>query len=201
MTNFWAKFKKEGSNLYRFDTRIYLNKIKKPRKGDVCIGAVVGKNPGSAKPSEDKNGKLQKISLDGDKLLPTVRNIIQKSYRKNNRTIPAGHYVQVLNLFYLCNPKLEDAINQFESQNKKVFCDSEDKAFPWIWYLWGSSNSSLNIYKKRFFNIKADTHFFFNQENQEVCRRIPTANDFARHTQGLKQSLIIPFISRIMKFT
>ena len=165
MTNFWAKFKIEGSNLYRFDTRIYLNKIKKPEKSDVCIGAVVGKNPGSAKPSEGKSGKLQKISLDGDKLLPTVRNIIQKSHRRNNSTIPARHYLQVLNLFYLCSPKLENAINQFESQNKKGFCDSENKAFPWIWYLWGGSNSSLNIYKKRFVNIKADTHFFLQSEN------------------------------------
>lgn len=201
MSNFWAKFKIEDSKLYRFDTRIYLNKIDNPENNDVCIGAVVGKNPGSAKPTRIENNSLQKINLDGDKLLPTVRNIIQKSYRKNDQGLPTGHYVQVLNLFYLCNSDLKEAINKFENNDKKEYCSSENKHFPWIWYLWGGSNTSLNNYKKRFKDIQANTHFFFNQKTKKVCRRVPASNDFARHTQGLKQNLIIPFISEIVKFT
>lgn len=48
MSNYWAKFKKVDDDTFRFDTRIYLIKISEPSDDYICIGAVVGKNPGSA---------------------------------------------------------------------------------------------------------------------------------------------------------
>lgn len=48
MSYYWAKFKKIDDNIFRFDTRVYLNPTKSPGENDICIGAIVGKNPGSA---------------------------------------------------------------------------------------------------------------------------------------------------------
>lgn len=112
MTYFWAKFKMSGSNTFRFDTRIYLNEIEEPLKTDICIGAIVGKNPGSANPCDKTKSSLQEINLDGDKLLSSVRNIIRKSYQEAKSKLPNQGYIQVLNLFYLCNPDLEKAIEE-----------------------------------------------------------------------------------------
>jgi hypothetical protein len=79
MSHFWAKFQSVDRELFRLDTRIYLKNIDAPRQTDSCIGAIVGKNPGSAKPSST-TGEIQPIQLGDDKLLPTVRSIITKAY-------------------------------------------------------------------------------------------------------------------------
>ena len=45
-----AIFRSEGDETFRLDTRVYLKEINEPQDSDICVGAVVGKNPGSAKP-------------------------------------------------------------------------------------------------------------------------------------------------------
>ncbi|WP_416150240.1 hypothetical protein ACM26V_04430 [Salipaludibacillus sp. HK11] len=50
---YWAKFELKNNILYRFDTRIYMNPTSKPFDKDISIGAVVGKNLGSAKPYDN----------------------------------------------------------------------------------------------------------------------------------------------------
>ena len=55
---FYARFEIIENNLYRFDTRIYFNNHS-PGSDDECIGAIIGKNPGSAKPIE--LGRLAKL--------------------------------------------------------------------------------------------------------------------------------------------
>ena len=103
MAYYWANFKEIDGNLFRFDTRIYLNNITEPQVGDKCIGAVVGKNPGSAISRESTViDALVEIELAGDKLLPNVRSIILKSFPEIKRS----QYVQVLNLFYLCEKNI-----------------------------------------------------------------------------------------------
>lgn len=199
MSYYWAIFKRIGSNTFRFDTRIYINEIGEPRKSDPCIGAVVGKNPGSANPSDITKIHLQEIILSGDKLLPSVKNIIQKSYNEAKTEIPSRGFIQVLNLFYLCNTNLERAIEESKKFDKLKFCQSEQNSFPWIWYVWGNSMVSINKHKNRFNNIKAKKHFFFNQNTKRIDQRKPTVDDFARHTQGLKQNLVVPFISQLIK--
>ena len=96
MSQFWAKFESIDNATYRLDTRIYLKDIDAPMEDDQCIGAVVGKNPGSAKQSTSSS-LLQSIELNGDKLLPTVLNILAKAYDKANVAIPERCFVQVLN--------------------------------------------------------------------------------------------------------
>ena len=197
MDLFWAKFIDSEENTYRMDTRIYLNAVNAPGEADVCVGAVIGKNPGSAQASLQSDD-LQPISLDGDKLLPTVRNIVLKSYREVGMSPPVNSYVQVLNLFYLCDPNLDSAISSMMVNKSPLTCPSEDQNFHWVWYVWGGESEYLDSLKSRFSNLKSDDHFYYDSRRSELCKRPAQSGDFAKHTQGLKHEYIIPHLSSLI---
>ncbi len=195
MAFYWASFKERNGKLYRFDTRIYLNDIIKPSKSDRCIGAIVGKNPGSAEPSSLYMNTLEEINLNGDKLLPTVRNIFLKTGIK----FPQNQYVQVLNLFYLCNPVLTAAIKENEEDNSMEKCLSENNDFPWVWFVWGGKNKFLDKYKDQFKTIKTTRKFYFDSYEKKVVEGFPNNSTLAKHTQGLKHDYIVPYFKKILK--
>ncbi len=187
---YWARFSEVNNHIFRTDTRIYLNKILNPSINDKCIGAIVGKNPGSAMPKyKNYNSSLIEIVLNGDKLLPTIRNIFLKSY------IPEAsynEYIQVLNLFYLCEKDLEKAINIYKEieLNNEIICITEKNEFPWIWYVWGGNDKYLNKFKLRFNKLFSRKKLFFCNKTKKVIFDFPKLDDCAKHTQGLKQELI-----------
>lgn len=195
---YWAIFRKIENNIFRFDTRIYLNPVESPAYNDICIGAIVGKNPGSAMPSCFSKNTLQKIDLQGDKLLPTVRSILSKSYQNSGKPIYDNYYIQVLNLMYICNKDLSQAVKEIRNYSDPVICDSEEKKFPFVWYVWGNDDKFLNEYKERFYNLVTCSHFYFNTKTKEVINGPPRLKDSARHTQGLSHKLVIPYISNII---
>ncbi len=195
MVNYWAKFENIENNVYRFDTRVYLKEINNPSNNDICLGAIVGKNPGSARGVI--NNKLVQIDMQGDKLLPTVRNIFKKAYVKSGKEIPDNSYIQVLNLFYLCDADLNNAIKKYENTTSKID-ECENYIFPFIWYVWGGENSKLSIMKDRFNKINSNKHFYFDPETTSIKENIPSSIDFAKHTQGLKQEKVIDYISELL---
>lgn len=198
MPNYWAKFENINKDIFRFDTRIYLNSIDKPTDDDICIGAIVGKNPGSAKPRDVGKGILP-INLDNDKLLPTVRSIVCKSYKSAGVQLPKRGYIQVLNLFYLCNPDLRQAISSISKNTNAKYCLSEKRAFPWVWYVWGGESESLNAFKLRFAAINTNNHLYYDKSIRRVVNKPASTSAFAKHTQGLKHDLIVPYISKLIK--
>ena len=200
MSHFWAKFEQHGVNLFRYDTRIYLNSISTPSDSDICIGAIVGKNPGSAIAINCSHAELQPINLDGDKLLPTVRNIILKAYAHASIKVPNRKYVQVLNLFYLCNPDLGQAINLIKEHSSSIKnCKSELKEFPWVWYVWGGENQNLSEFKLRFSQLTAEKNFYFDKVAGSIVKTVPSVKAFAKHTQGLKHDFVVPYIAELVK--
>lgn len=199
MSCFWAQFQMIGIDVFRYDTRIYLKSIRAPSENDICIGAIVGKNPGSAIANNLNIMSLQQINLDGDKLLPTVRNILLKSFNIADKTISSGEYVQVLNLFYLCDPVLVNAVGSISKYDSPMYCISESKKFYWIWYVWGGENVNLSDFKHRFKNFNTKEHFFFDWKTKSVSNHVPGHKDFARHTQGLSHKSIVPYISELVK--
>lgn len=125
-SSFLAKFIKSEHGSFRYDTRIYLEPTDSPSDNDCCIGAVVGKNPGSAKSSDVALNGYDVIDLSGDKLLTTVRNIFLQ-YKQN---IKSNEYIQVLNLFYLCNQNLNNAIKEYDSISyDDLICTTEKNYF------------------------------------------------------------------------
>jgi len=195
---FWAEFVEIEGDIFRFDTRIYLQPVNEIRADDICIGAIVGKNPGSAKSMALGNG-ISPIDLDGDKLLPTVRNIVYNAYQAAKMDIPQQGYIQVLNSFYLCDPDLGSAINRLKNNCNVESCPAESKIFPWVWYVWGGDSIDLNKFKERFQDIKAKKHFYFDKDQKEIISEIPRGTDFAKHTQGLRHDYIVPYITSLIK--
>ncbi len=186
MSFYWAKFEKVGNDTFRFDTRAYLvDQIDKPRDSDKCIGAIVGKNPGSAKKKNISDKGLQKINLSknrppskrwqkinlcGDNLLPTVRSIVKKAYDEAKIDVLPRCYIQILNLFYLRDSNLDNAIKAMKKHHEPKKYASEEYEFPWVWYVWGKENKCLSKYKKRFYQNKSNSkiHFFFDQKDEKM---------------------------------
>ncbi len=197
---YWAKFNKINETLFRFDTRIYLNNSI-PSDDDVCIGAVVGKNPGSAKPENPDDDSLQPIKLSGDILLPSVHNAMKNAYLSIGKSIPGSGYVQVLNLFYLCENNLEFAIDAIEKISPPPICPSEKKIFPWIWYAWGN-DLKLRRFKTRFHLIKTSRSFYYNGSNKTIKEGLPDVDVPAKHFQGLpiyKDKNVVPYLASLIR--
>jgi len=198
LSYYWAKFEKIAKDTFRFDTRVYLNLMKNPSNTDQCIGAIVGKNPGSAVPLGHIKGVLQKVDLDGDKLLPNIRSIFLKAYKLKKKTISKNVYIQVLNLMYVCDKDLTVAIKKISAHPGQIICDTEKKDFPFMWFVWGSDNKKLNIYKDRFAPLSRGKNFYLDTKTGIVITNTPGSESSARHTQGLKHDLVVPYISRII---
>lgn len=86
--SYYANFQKHGEAIFRLDTRVYLQNEASPSPNDLCVAAIVGKNPGSARPTEFDC--LTRLSLRGDKLLPSVRNRFISAYARAGKAIPGN---------------------------------------------------------------------------------------------------------------
>jgi hypothetical protein len=140
----------------------------------------------------------QKIELDTDKFLRSIYSIFKQAYQRANKPVPESSYIQVLNLLYVCDIKPEQAIKKIKKHDHPLICDTEERAFPFLWYLWGSSHKKLNDYKPRIFKIQSDMHLYLDTHTKEVIHTPPELHSAAKHTQGLKHDLIVPFISKIL---
>ncbi len=181
--------------MLRFDTRVYLQPCDRPRGRDRAIGCIVGKNPGSATPA-CITGDLQPIILQGDRFLPTVRAIVRKAYEAAAQAPPAGAYVQILNLFYLCNRNLAQAKRGFAELEMPPLCTTERKRFPWQWFAWGGPDPMLDPLKDRYLGRRAKEAFFLSGASKRVHIGKPGPGDHARHTQGMRHEPVVRYLSK-----
>ena len=198
---YWAQFKDINGATFRLNTRVYLQPIAEPLSTDVCIGAFIGKNPGSAKPTNPKTSTLQRIQLGNDKLLPTIRNIMIKAYNVAGKEIIPNSYIQVLNLFYLCDPLLNQAKRRIQEFLPDPPIDSsENNKFPFVFYTWGGPNDGINSYKNRFIkNIRTNNHIWFDYKAKKTNVTKPSEIDYVKHILGLRHDNILPQIAAIIK--
>jgi hypothetical protein len=198
---YWAQFERKEGEMFRFNTRIYLQPIVKPSPTDVCIGAFIGKNPGSAQPTNPKVSILQRIQPGNDKMLPTIKNIMNKAYTAARKNIIPNGYIQVLNLFYLCDPLLNQARRRIQKflPNHPIDC-SENNNFNFVFYTWGGPYGRINGYKNRFIqNIRTNNHIWFDYNANKTKTTKPSETDFVKHIQGLPHDNIMPQIVAIIK--
>jgi hypothetical protein len=167
-----------------------------------CIGAIVAKNPGSANAADPSCLALQRIRLDGDKLLPTVRCVVLKAYANVGKQPFPGDYIQVLNLFYLCEPNLRQAMKTLDSirhaGGDTASCQTETGAFPWVWYAWGRDTPRLSAFKTRFAALKTNASFYLDKDQDTVVTDVPCRESFPKHTQGLAHDKIVPHLSSLL---
>ena len=179
---YFAKFEKINGYLFRFDTRIYLVSYQDGTESQ-CIGAIVAKNPGSA--IYKKLGKWSSLDLNGDKMLPTVRNRFINACAHAEKNIPINSFVRVWNLFYLCDPNLGEACRSINTFNLIPECASETDNVNIVWYAWGDDDKFLNKFKNRFLNRRQNNGFYYNKRNGSISEHSPDLSDFAKHTQGM----------------
>lgn len=197
MAHYWANFEQRGDALLRFDTRIYLNPRERPKRGDRPIGSIIGKNPGSAVPRVLEPG-LQALQLQGDHFLPCVLSISQKAYAAAKIPVPANGYIQVLNLFYLCDRDLKRAKASLTATNDNSICHSERRRAPWTWFAWGGPDTQLDPLKTRFLRRRPRNPFFYDKESLSVVHRKPRADELAKHTQGMPHPKVVSHIASLL---
>jgi hypothetical protein len=171
--SYYAEFKPHSGNVFRWDARIYLKELPCNSADGQCVASVIGKNPGLAEShSSDNWGKLE---LSGDKLLPTVRNIFLAAYERSGKRIPFQAFVQIWNLFYLCNHKLSEAIKSIKGVSPQE-CPTEQCVPNIVWFAWGNGNRDqrLNSFKQRFQNKKFSNPFFYDKSKESVSTSIPS---------------------------
>ncbi len=190
-----ARFQKINGQLLRFDTRIYLESFIE-HEDSVCIGAIVGKNPGSALPK--KLDCLFPLELNGDRMLPCVGNRFKEGYKLADKKIPANAYVRVWNLFYICNNNLRSALAGAFDLNPLPICSSEMDCVPLIWFGWGGNDIKLNSFKYRFINRKYSSTFFYNHLTKTLINGVPSITECAKHTQGMPAFPIVEHLARVL---
>jgi hypothetical protein len=181
------------------ETRIYLDEMpERPSiEGGACIAAVVGKNPGSARPRRLDEWAL--LDLGDDKMLPNVRNRFRSGYQLAGKAIPDGAFVRVWNLFYLCNADLDaalDSLNHIGSKAPK--CSSEAGLHQIAWFIWGGSDPRTNGFKARFRELNIGRSFFFDNVSKAIIERVPSELESARHTQGMRVKAIDEYLASIL---
>ncbi|MCT7557895.1 hypothetical protein [Aliarcobacter butzleri] len=89
-----------------------------------------------------------------------------------------------MNLFYLCDADLNNAIKKYENSTSKI-----DEC----------ENKQLSNMKDRFNKINSKKHFYLDPRNDCIKENIPSNIDLAKHTQGMRQEKVIDYISKILK--
>lgn len=191
---YYARFETIENHLFRFDTRIYLGEHDTNQDGE-CVGAIVGKNPGSAQPTQ--LGVFAHLNLDGDKMLPSVRNRFIAAYEQAVKPIPANAYVQVWNLFYLCNPNLDEACSIIKNFAIQPQCPSEKNQPKVVWFAWGGNDGHLNPFKPRFIKRNIPS-FYYNHQSRAVVSHAPSEHDFAKHPQGMPATPVINHLASVL---
>jgi hypothetical protein len=193
---YFANFQMHNDHQFRFDTRIYLRDADGPSNQDYCAAAIIGKNPGSAKPI--CFDRLAKLSLDGDKLLPFVRNRFVAAYAMSGKPIPPGTFIRVWNLLYICNPKLTAAIQSIQTLRLPPICESEHKVPPIVWFAWGPPHTKLAGFCKRFTERTMKMPFYYDSEAKRIVSEKPSLVSKAKHTQGLSSGPIELHLARML---
>jgi hypothetical protein len=196
---YYANFTEVDNERFRLDTRIYLEETPETPniESGVCIAAVVGKNPGSARPRRLDEWAL--LDLGNDKMLPNVRNRFRSGYELAGKTIPHGAFVRVWNLFYLCNADLDAAVESINRVGSKApTCASEASRHQIVWFIWGSFDARINRFKARFQKANIGRPFFFDNLSKAIIERVPAESEFARHTQGMRVRAIDEYLASIL---
>ncbi len=193
--SYYARFEEVDGQLFRFDTRIYLGAHDLAAES-ICVGAIVGKNPGSAKPTE--LSVLAPLALDGDKMLPSVRNRFRAAYQVAGKSIPNNAYVSVWNLFYLCNPVLDQACAVVNAMGNSPSCESEEGVPPVIWFAWGGNDARLNAFKQRYLTCQRNS-FYYDHRAAKVIAQAPSAEDFAKHPQGMLARPVVEHLAGFLR--
>ena len=194
-----ARFQLLDGRLFRFDTKIYLGESQSPCGPGVCVGAFVGKNPGSASlAAGDRQGVGRVIQ---DHTLRMIRYRFTAAYSLARIPIPKNAFVRVWNLFYLCEPDYAEARRVLGKMGSNgLECETEKVDHPEIvWFGWGGADKKTVPCKARFQKKEPAHPFYFDRAAGKICRRVPSEFDAAAHPQGLPLEPIVACLAAMLR--
>lgn len=187
-----------GKNDFRFDTRIYLSDSAEPSNRDTMIAAIVGKNPGSARPK--RRNELSLLDLNGGKLPPIVRNCFLEAYSEARIDPLENGYIQVWNLFYLTDPYLKNAIRKVSEIETPEECRTETSIPPIVWFAWGRpKKAGLEHFAKRFLAMPIQHPLYVCMDKKKIVSKIPLSDTGAKHPQGLSTKPVVKHLASILR--
>lgn len=128
-------FEKDGVPL-RFDTKLW---FRRPVEGiePVCVGAVVGLNPGSS----EATGRGVEGTVDAT--IGRVLTAFVDAFTEKGEPIPVNAFVRMLNLFYVRTKNSGEARRMLAEQPEIASGDFRDPAekasYPFLWCAWTAS--------------------------------------------------------------
>jgi hypothetical protein len=165
---------------------------------------VVLKNPGSARPlSTSGNWEI----IKEDHTLVLILNRFREAYAESQKVVPRNAFVQVWNLFYLCNHEADEAfatlVKYRESFGEPELCRCEDIVPKLVWFAWGKCNgckkadvARFNSLKARFRKEQHKTHScYYSPKASSMVEGVPSDSEDAQHPQGLPSPAIATYIA------
>lgn len=131
-----ANFEKRDGRLFRYDTKLWFEKPTRGGKG-VCVGAVVGLNPGSAEPGAEKG------SATVDPTMHAILAAFELAAHNLGAKLPKGAFVRMWNLLYVCDSDEGSAVRTWLEHPEFVAGDfldpTEKETAPFVWLAWTAS--------------------------------------------------------------
>jgi hypothetical protein len=173
-----------GPTNIRKDTRVYFVHGKYKKNKGRCVGIIWMCNPGNQLPVARTVRWAPWIRLD-----PTMRFVIQildeaqRILAGQGLAAKKGDYVQVLNLFYVCNSYLVSARQQFSSSNYRE-CPVPSAKFTWL--AWGQNNNPKLLPRPQILS-GLRRPFFYDPNQKKVVPGVPRAPAYPVHPTARMQ--------------
>lgn len=204
MDYYYAKFKSTNGILTREMTRIYFNPVTPSEKDENCIGVVIAKNPGAAKPTE--LDIWTKLNLSNDKMLQFIYDAFNKAFTISNYELPNNAYIRILNLFPVCNVDVDTAYKDWQKIDTTITnenADSNLRASRFIYIGWGNEPyldkfrtnwiEILNRYSTKCFYISYKTD---DRYNTFYKKGVPQLKMNVKHPSFMGKQLLIDSIRK-----
>lgn len=124
-----------------------------------CMGVVIMLNPGSSEPegveSTWRDGEIVKAKADDT--MKQIERCVLEAYGDNP---PSEGYIEIFNLFNLCEPTSQEAIKKYKEDKNKQFMITTNLVekikdeTPWIWVAWGCDKGLQDRKKEEYEKIK-----------------------------------------------
>ena len=130
----------ETETLLRLDTKLWFSPPLDPLSG-ICVGAVVGLNPGSSSPRAGEVG-----DAEVDSTMSKILAAFADAYAELGRALPGNSYVRMWNLCYVREADSRRLLSSLQDPKKLsalTSCSCLDKTesdhVPCLWFAWTAS--------------------------------------------------------------
>jgi hypothetical protein len=206
MSYYYAIFKKLGDFVIRNETRIYSNDASHKYEKGKCLGYFYLKNPGSALPDNNIYNDYHPLSLNKDKALPYISNILIKLFKSFPMRFDRDDYFQIVNLFPVVGNDLGEAFTNFTNLKYDLNNTIEKlkDGTNFVYFGWGSEPQLDELRRYHLKNIvfPINSNLFYieycKNKYEKIFYGIPSISSKPKHLQGLPKRIIEPILEKYL---